>query len=211
MREDRSIGRNRQGRHLAALWLVLMLGACGGSEAPDNLGNGVNDTSMLEDSMEMTSNAAFAAENTAPPAPPACDAPPANGARLEGERLSGEGHQLVIRNGTDGDAIIKIRDAGTDRLVTSFFVVQNDSASVSGLPDGSYYFQYAFGTLAEDCRSFATITSANRFPDTESFVTEEVETAEGPRLRRSRLSFTLYPVPQGNIQPTPIDPSEFNR
>jgi hypothetical protein len=138
----------------------------------------------------------------------ACAEPPANGALLDGRRFSGEGHELEIHNGASGDAIIKIRDAGTGRLMTSFFVTENNSASVSGIPDGTYVFQYAFGApLAEDCRSFVTITSANEFPGPRSFVTEE--SGDG-RYSTVRLSYTLYSVPGGNIQPRSIDPAAFN-
>lgn len=202
----------QQRYRLAALLLTLNLSACGGSETTNNvdlgLGNGAEQTTeAFPNDIIDDSNVAQQA-----PEPVACATPPANGATLDGQRFSGDGHELEIRNGTSGDAIIKIRNADTNQLVTAFFVAQNNNASVSGIPDGNYYFQYAFGApLAEDCKSFVTITSANRFPDQESFVTERIETADGTRLRSVRVAYTLYPVPEGNIHPTPINAEEFNR
>ena len=49
-------------------------------------------------------------------------------------------------------------------------------------------------------------------PDAIYYVgTVRIETADGTRLRSVRLAYTLYPVPEGNIHPTPINAEEFNR
>jgi hypothetical protein len=140
---------------------------------------------------------------------PTCDHIPASGARLEGRKLSGQGHELRIDNGTNGDAIIKIRDAGTGRLLTSFFVRQHTVAGVSGLPDGSYAFQYAFGrALAAGCKSFTAITAADEFPREGPLLTELVE--GGVRIRTAKLTYTLHSVDGGNVQPIAIDANAFN-
>lgn len=201
---------------LAAVLLALSLTACGGSAPSYNNQAEINNMAAaddLTDIMPLTddqapsndlSNQANAVE------PAACATPPANGALLDGRRFSGEGHELQIHNGASGDAIIKIRNAETGRLVTSFFVTESNSASVSGIPDGTYTFQYAFGApLAEDCKSFVNITSANEFPGPRSLVTEESE--DGRHYTTRQLSYTLYSVPEGNIQPVSIDPAAFNR
>ena len=143
---------------------------------------------------------------------PTCANPPASGQRLSGRRLSGAGHRVEIENGASGDAIIKIRDADTGRLVISFFAAQNTTAGIQGLRDGRYTIQYAFGpALAADCRSFASISSASEFPGTETLATEERQEALGTRIIRQRLRYTLYSVPDGNVQPVPLDAGAFNR
>ena len=138
---------------------------------------------------------------------PTCSHLPASGARLEGRRFAGEGHEVRIDNGAIGDAIVKIRDAETGRLVTSFFVRQHTLAAVSGIPDGTYVFQYAFGpALAADCKSFTEITAADEFPNAGPFTSEPIEGG----VRTRQLTYTLQPVPGGNIEPVPIDANAFN-
>lgn len=145
-----------------------------------------------------------------PPVLDYCLNMPSTGARLAGRRLSGSGHVLEIDNGADGDAIVKIRNADSGRMVTSFFVAQNTQARITGIPDGRYRIQYAFGpALAANCTSFTSITSAGEFPGTETLMTERQEEELGTRVRRMRLSYTLYSVPNGNTQPSPIDAVTF--
>lgn len=97
---------------------------------------------------------------------PKCVFPPENGAVLTSNLRSKEtGHVLEIRNGSGGNAIVKIRDASTDHLFASFFVAKG-SVSYFNLPDGTYRFQYAFGNdLRADCRNFVQVASAAQFPD----------------------------------------------
>lgn len=193
-----------------ALLLALTLGACGESATKTNVAIEVNEGMGLDDNLASIDNLQNVSLNGSEPAveQAACARPPANGARLEGRRLSGRGHVLEIRNGAAGDAIVKVRDADTGRLVTSFYVAQNGTGRLSGIPDGNYSIQYAFGSpLAEDCKSFANITSAGEFPGPQALVTEEV----GSQVSMSRLTYTLYSVPEGNTVPTPLDPSAFNR
>jgi hypothetical protein len=190
-----------------ALSLALGLSACGGSPTTnaDNVSDTAMDTNVIMDA-DMNVDSGIPAENQAA-AVPTCERFPASGARLEGRQFEGEGHQLRIDNGTDGDAIVKIRNAGTGRLVTSFFVRHQTLAGVSGLPDGSYIFQYAFGqALAADCKSFTEVTAAGEFPREEPLVAEPVEGG----VRVQTLTYTLHAVPDGNTRPIPIDANAFN-
>lgn len=209
---------------IGALLLTLSLGACGGSGPGTNTAIDVNaDAGMSNDlgsvdNLDSTGNLATidnlqnVGSNGSEPATEqaACATPPASGALLEGRRFSGRGHLLEIRNGAGGDAIVKVRDAASGRLVISFFVSQGTTASISGIPDGEYRIQYAFGAaLAEGCRSFIRILSASEFPQAESMVSDR--DADGNPVNRLRLSYTLYSVPDGNTHPTPIDPATFDR
>jgi hypothetical protein len=100
-----------------------------------------------------------------------------------------------------------MRDAETDGLVVSFFVEKGKTASVGNLPDGNFRLQYALGEdLRDDCRSFVSITSASQFPATESLRTNYTST----QIDRSRLTYTLFSVPNGNVRPESLAISAFN-
>jgi hypothetical protein len=155
------------------------------------------------------------AANGATPPVPTCATLPGNGKVLAGRaRLKGKGHVLEIQNGSGGDAIIKLRDAnGGNKLVASFFAASNQTATMSGIPDGTYVIQYAFGTMLDaDCRTFSAITSAGKFPDVETLRTEKSEDPfDGSvTVRRMKFGYTLYAVPSGNVRPETLDPSAFN-
>jgi hypothetical protein len=139
---------------------------------------------------------------------PTCPFPPVNGQIFAGSLPPDKkGHTIEIDNGSSANAIIKIRNANTTRLFASFYVAKGQSASVTSLPDGNYRIQYAFGgDLGIDCRNFVRVTSAAQFPDIESLRTEYTST----QIIRSRLSYTLYSVPSGNVRPQGIDAASFN-
>jgi len=118
-----------------------------------------------------------------------------------------EGHTIEISNGADANAVVKVRNAYSGRLLTSFFVAKDRTAAVSNVPDGSYRVQFAFGgDLGIDCQSFKRVRSASQFDGVETFSTEY-------KLRgvvKQRLSYTLYSVPNGNVRPRAIDLASFN-
>ena len=163
---------------------------------------------------ETPSQASPMTDSTTPVVPvaqPTCSHIPPNGKVLAGKRLlSAKGHVLDINNGAAGDAIVKLRYAGSMKLAVSFFVQSNQTASLTGIPDGTYVIQYAFGaSLAPKCRSFTSIESAGQFPQSETFTTEQVETDLGTQIRRMHISYTLYSVPGGNTRPDTIDANAF--
>jgi hypothetical protein len=139
---------------------------------------------------------------------PTCSIPPNNGQILSKTvPLKERGHVVEIQNGASGNAIIKIRNAYTGTLAVSFFVEKGMTASIANLPDGQYRIQYAFGdAFRSDCRSFVRVTSASQFPGTESLHTEHTQT----QISRSRLRYTLYTVPNGNIRPEALSIDAFN-
>lgn len=149
-----------------------------------------------------------------PPPPPVelCDTQISNGEILAGrENLVAMGHDLEIDNGSAGNAIAKVRNAATDALVVSFYIDRNRTASIEGLPDGTYNIQYATGgALAADCRSFAEMLSVGEFPGDEGLYGEYVNDYRGEGTMYSRLGYTLYTVAGGNVRPRTISPEEFN-
>jgi hypothetical protein len=157
--------------------------------------------------------AAFAfAAHAAPlgPEPQArCSYTPRNGEVLQNNTTRPQyGHSVEIDNGTAGDAIIKVRDAASSSLRVSFFVGRNQKAVFEDLPDGAYIIQYAFGdALAQDCKSFITVFSADRFPGIETFKTTYI----GNEVETDILGYTLYATPSGNVIPKTISAAEFNQ
>ncbi len=139
---------------------------------------------------------------------PTCPVQPENGKVLvKNIPTITRGHSIEIRNGSNGNAIIKVRDASNDNLKVSFFVAKGSTASVSNLPDGIYRIQYAFGgDFGSDCHSFAQVVAAAQFPSIESLTTQ----ITGAQIITDRLSYTLYTVPGGNVRPQTIDPALFN-
>ena len=139
---------------------------------------------------------------------PTCRVPPKNGQILVRNRSwTNEGHTIEIINGSGGNAIIKVRDAYTHYLLVSFFVERAGTASLINVPDGTYRIQYAFGgDLRSDCHSFVRATSAAQFPESETLET----TFTLDEIVRSRLSYTLYAVPNGNVRPETLDLAAFN-
>lgn len=138
---------------------------------------------------------------------PTCLTPPLNGQILEGRIATAQkGHVIEIQNGSNGDAIVKVRNADTGRLAVSFFVAKGQSSSIKNLPDGDYLIQYALGgALKSDCRSFARAAAASQFPDIEPLQTSYTQT----QIVRSRLSYTLYSVPNGNVRPQGLSVDAF--
>jgi hypothetical protein len=116
-------------------------------------------------------------------------------------------NRLEIRNGSRGNAIIKIRDAATGKMLVSFFVESNATAIYDLIPDGSYRFQFAFGDrLNRDCTTFVHYSGAGEFPESERLVPDN----SGDRSAHRVLSYTLYPVPSGTVRPRPIDAATFD-
>jgi hypothetical protein len=107
---------------------------------------------------------------------PICRTPPVNGQIIGDYRgVLRRGHTLIIDNGSIGNAIIKVRDGETGRLVVSFYVAVNSTASVGNLADGRYRTQYALGgDLAINCKTFVrrVATKESRSVDDADFDAE---------------------------------------
>ncbi|MGY5808444.1 J domain-containing protein [Rhizobium sp. LEGMi198b] len=140
---------------------------------------------------------------------PTCAQAPYNGELLQANLLDAtEGHALEIRNGASGNAIIKLREASTNRIVAAFFVRSNQTAQINGIPDGMYKVQYAFGDKLDiACRKFVELDGAGQFPGVQSLQTKQTAT----QVETQVLSYTLYAVPAGNVRPQTISAQDFER
>lgn len=149
--------------------------------------------------------------------PPIPEAKLCNKRLWSGKRLGGRlknlphGHVLEIANGSGGNAVIKVRSLSSRKLLTAFYVGDSDTARLSGLPDGNYTIQYALGNqLAADCLTFQNLRGASQFPEPEYLTAQHTAAANGEWVQWSHISYTLYPVPAGNVHPSAIDAATFN-
>ncbi|KQR36550.1 hypothetical protein ASF91_00065 [Rhizobium sp. Leaf155] len=143
------------------------------------------------------------------PRVPTCTSAPYSGQLLGPNQLSAtEGHSLEIRNGSSGDAIIKVRAEPYGTVVAAFFVGSNQIGQITGIPDGRYTVQYAFGDALDiSCRRFVQVAGAGQFPGVETLQTEQTTT----QIITQVLSYTLYAVPNGNVSPQNISAQDFER
>lgn len=116
-----------------------------------------------------------------------------------------DGHKLIIRNGSSGDAIAKLRRAQDRSLVVSFFVEKGMTASIDGIADGSYVIQFGFGdSMTADCQNFID-PAANEFAGVQNFETRRTDR----QIITSELTLTLYTVRNGNARTNNISASSF--
>lgn len=143
------------------------------------------------------------------PSVPTCTNVPYSGQLLGPNRLSTtDGHSLEIRNGSSGNAIIKVRAELSGAVVAAFFVRSSQTGQITGIPDGRYTVQYAFGdALDVSCRRFVQLAGAGQFPEAETLQTEQTAT----QIITQVLSYTLYAVPAGNVTPQSISAQDFER
>lgn len=137
-----------------------------------------------------------------------CPSEPRNGQLLESRFAASEfGHVLEIDNGSEGNAIVKLRDAVSNQVIGAMYVQQNKKARIQNIPDGAYRVQYAIGKgLAENCMSFTGSFRAWQFPKVETFATRRTST----QIVSQHLTYTLYPVSSGNVRPQSLSIGAFD-
>ena len=132
-----------------------------------------------------------------PPPQDLCRTNPTNGAVLRGRLPKVDhGHSIKVKNGSRGNAIVKMRNATSGHTFISFFIVKDQTALIDGIPDGSYRIQFAYGDkMTSSCDNFLDPQAAE-FPGVEDLKTDFTET----QVITQELSFTLYAVSGGNVQ-----------
>lgn len=152
---------------------------------------------------------ALVAAQTQPATQVACLVSPANGQVLE-DRVDwlGSPNAVEVQNGSRGNAVVKIREATTGKLLVTVFVLKDATARYDGIPDGVYTLQYAIGDrLNARCTNFPRFVTIGEFPPSAPLVSDV--SASGEKHSRI-LRYTLFPVPGGNVTPHAIDDSTFN-
>jgi hypothetical protein len=138
-----------------------------------------------------------------------CEFPPANGQIMTAGRRLGTAagmHSITIQNGTEGDAIVVVRDVYSGEVVVSFFVATGRNASFAHLPNGTYRIQWAFGdVLGAGCSTFAGAAVASEFEQQEIMQTKAVEGC----TEYEAITLTLYAVPQGTARSHSIPLEQF--
>lgn len=82
------------------------------------------------------------------------------------------GHEIAVLNDTKEAAIVKVRSAFSKRLIAAMYMYPHASAALTGVPDGYYVVQYAFGSMLNgSCVSFEDTQAAWQFPGTENLRT----------------------------------------
>lgn len=126
-------------------------------------------------------------------------------------KLGSEGHSISLQNAGGGDALVKIRHAGTSKLAASYFLRSMEELEIDGVPDGTYVIQYAFGpSLAADCKSFTRIIKANQMPDVDEMKTQIIDDDEHTEVKRQSVAYTLSVSETANVKPVSIDAASFN-
>ncbi|MBY3151067.1 hypothetical protein HFO56_01410 [Rhizobium laguerreae] len=140
---------------------------------------------------------------------PECKTPLRNGEILSSRGMLAQGgHAIQIANGAKGNAIVKVRDNRDRSVVLSFYVAGSREVTIQGIPDGDYTVQYATGGALDFlCKKFAKLDWAEELPGVQSFRTERTAT----QIMTSVLSYTLYEVAGGNVEPQTISAESFNR
>lgn len=144
-----------------------------------------------------------------------CENRPGNGQFLSKRRgAKSPGHTVTIRNSSEGDAIVKMRDEATGKVAYSFFVHRGGEATVEGVADGGYKFQFAYGrALEENCKDYSE-PRASQFDKIVRLATK-VERAKTRGNRTTIMTTTqtytatLYAVPDGNVTISMVDPQAF--
>ena len=143
---------------------------------------------------------------------PLCVNRPANGELLKrNPKRKPGGHKVTARNGTSGDALINLRDSHSRELVLSFFVHRGSTATVSGIADGEYVMQLAYGTaLNSNCTDYVDPV-ASQFDQNIRLSTKTEKSKKGTATTTQIYSVTLYDVINGNVTKHSISAREFTR
>lgn len=119
---------------------------------------------------------------------------------------SKRGHDISIKNGSNANAIVKIKHMDMNQTYVSFLVLKGQSVSESCIPDGTYKVQFGFGDhLNEQCSSFLKLQGTQEFRDSINLQTRRTNRA----ISWQQITFTLYPVPEGNAQTDTISEASF--
>jgi hypothetical protein len=137
-----------------------------------------------------------------------CDEPPSNGQVLDDNtNWFIDANAMDVQNRSGRDAIVKIRNAASGKMLISFFVANNETAKFERIPDGTYRIQYALGSeLDRYCAAFVSQFAAAEFSNPVTFVTR----FEGIEINHQTRDYTLYPLRAGNNRPNAIRAGAFN-
>lgn len=120
---------------------------------------------------------------------------------------NGSGHHtIVVRNGPNGDIIAKLKDKGGNEIV-SFYVRENETATVKTIPEGYFKFQFATGKYySASCGGkFMEGMRVSEDPEYAHYKT----TNSGYTRYSSIMQYTLNQVRGGNLKMKSVPPGRF--
>jgi hypothetical protein len=148
---------------------------------------------------------------------PAENAPPAsrraavhlpNGTRLAEDDTSSGSGILILKNGNDEDAVVRVIEQSTQRTCRWVYVSAERSVTLSSVDSGEYLLVFTTGTDWDDeetrFRQHATYQKMDR-----GIKFKEETTEAGTHYERHTV--TLNPDPRGNIGIRQISEAEFTR
>ena len=120
---------------------------------------------------------------------------------------NGDGpHTLVVKNGPNGDAIAKLKDTRGNEII-SFYVRADETATVDGVPEGFFKFQFATGKYySPSCGgNFMEGMRVSEDPDYAHYKT----TNNGYARYSSIMEYTLTRVRSGNLNMESVPVEKF--
>lgn len=145
-----------------------------------------------------------------------CRAPFTNGQLLDGAFTPAPNMpELRVRNGTKETAIVRLQKLDAPDSAT-MYLEKGGSATIRYIPAGLYEVRVAYSaTIASDCVTVTSASSAYEFEDTFEFeiVTKETVTERGILTEMSWTvgEVTLFVTEDGNAETEEIPLAEFNR
>ena len=115
--------------------------------------------------------------------------------------LQGDG-TLTISNGTDGDAVIKLINAGTS--VFTVYIQKGDSYTIKNISDGSYRVAFDQGTNWDSATGAFTNDEGSQF-------FEDVLDYATTNSQYTTYSLTLNAVEGGTAQTDTVNSSQFSQ
>jgi hypothetical protein len=136
---------------------------------------------------------------------------PQNGEVLVSPTPYGNG-QLIVKNGTSQDAIVKLINPDIDQIVASFYIRAKQTATLKNVPDGSYRIIFTTGKNYNSGTSlFTRNVSYSKFDKIATFSTRVRQEGNSQYTQFSIMQITLHPVVGGNAKTQNIPQREFQK
>ena len=125
--------------------------------------------------------------------------------------LNGNG-KLVIKNGTNDDAVVKLIRSSIDKSVYTAYIRAKSNHTITSISDGNYELLFMHGKDWDNAnQTFLVNKSYSKFTDDFYFTTQEVEQYDGVYEEYSVYEITLHPVIGGTAKTTDISIGEFDK
>lgn len=117
-----------------------------------------------------------------------------------------------MENGTDSDAVVIMIDAGTDKVLASFYVRTGEDGELPGIPDGTYRVCYALGRdWDSEARTFTRSKRFARYDDALTYATERKDMGGEVYVEYPGYKLTLHKTAFGNATTSDILEEEFRK